>query len=141
MIRYARQWLLIGLLLIPAMLRAEILVVVHPDEKINTISPAYVVNIFLGKVKTLPNGKIIIPIDQRRESETRSLFYKRLANKNENQLNAYWARQVFTGKGQPPSQVQNSEAIKLLVSDNPSMIGYIESKVLDDSVKVILTIP
>ncbi len=133
--------LLMGLLLFASALRAEVSVVVHPDAKISSISPAYLVNIFLGKVKTLPNGSIIIPIDQSRDSQARSVFYKKLANKNENQLNAYWARQVFTGKGQPPSQVPDSESIKLLISDNPSMIGYMDSQFLDDSVKVILIIP
>ncbi|ARN74263.1 hypothetical protein [Oceanicoccus sagamiensis] len=133
--------LLAILWLIAPRLHADIAVVVHPDAKIETISPAYVVNIFLGKVKTLPNGQIVIPIDQSRESEARLTFYKKLANKNQNQLNAYWARQVFTGKGQPPSQVANSESIKLLISDNPSMIGYMDSKTLDSSVKAILLIP
>ena len=130
-----------GLLLVSTIVQAEVSVIVHPDANINTITPAYVANIFLGKIKTLPNGKIVIPIDQRRDSAARLAFYKKMANKNQNQLNAYWARQVFTGKGQPPSQVPDSESIKLLVSDNPSMMGYIDSKVLDKSVKVILTIP
>lgn len=133
--------LLIILLLASPVMRAEVSVVVHPSAEIDNITAANVVNIFLGKVKTLPNGKLIIPIDQPRDSETRFNFYKKLANKNQNQLNAYWARQVFTGKSQPPSQVNSNEEIRLLISDNPSMIGYIDSDFVDDSLKVILVIP
>ncbi len=54
---------------------------------------------------------------------------------------AYWARQVFTGRSQPPSQVGNSAAVKLLVADNPNMVGYITEDQVDQSVKVILRIP
>ena len=129
------------LLLCSPLIAAEVSVVVHPDARIDSISQAQVVNIFLGKVKTLPSGKIIIPIDQSRERDVRKSFYKKLANKSQNQLNAYWARQVFTGKSQPPSQVNNDQEVKLLISDNPGMIGYIDSRALDSSVKAILTIP
>ncbi|ARN76217.1 hypothetical protein [Oceanicoccus sagamiensis] len=120
---------------------AEVSVVVHPNIDMSNISPAQASNIFLGKTKTLPNGKLVIPIDQERSSDVRNEFYKKLVNKNQNQLNAYWARQVFTGKSQPPNQVSNDDEVKLLVADNPSMIGYINSSAVDASVKVLLRIP
>ena len=116
-------------------------VVVHPNSSTNNITSAQVTNLFLGKTRTLPNGRLTIPIDQSRESETRNEFYQKLTKKNQNQLNAYWARQVFTGKGQPPNEVMNNDEVKLLISDNPSMIGYINSDNVDSSVKVILRIP
>ncbi len=120
---------------------AEVSVVVHPTTDMNNISQAQASNIFLGKTKTLPNGKLVIPIDQERASDVRNEFYRKLVNKNQNQLNAYWARQVFTGKSQPPNQVSNDNEVKLLVADNPSMIGYINSSAVDASVKVLLRIP
>jgi ABC-type phosphate transport system substrate-binding protein len=120
---------------------AGVSVIVHPSQSIDELTRAQAVNVFLGKIKTLPSGTLIIPIDQERMSPERLEFYEKLANKNQNQLNAYWARQVFTGKGQPPSQLKNNREVKLLISNNPGMIGYIDSSVVDDTVKVILTIP
>ena len=131
----------IGWLAYTASAHAGIAVIVHPSIQVSNISPTQAANIFLAKSKTLPNGKLVIPIDQSRKSEVRVEFYKKLVNKNQNQLNAYWARQVFTGKSQPPNQVNNSEEVKLLISDNPSMIGYINSDFVDGSIKVILRIP
>ena len=52
-------------------------VVVHPDSSINNITPMQAANIFLGKTKTLPNGKLVIPIDQGRLSKIRHMFYKK----------------------------------------------------------------
>lgn len=128
------------LLAVSSLSSAEISVVVHPDNSTDSVTAIQAANIFLGKTRTMPNGKLIIPIDQARDSEVRTSFYKKLVNKNPNQLNAYWARQVFTGKGQPPNQVQNDEEIMLLIADNPSMVGYISSEKVDKRLKVILTI-
>ena len=122
-------------------LQAGVLVVVNPDSPINNISPVQAANIFLGKTRNMPNGKLAIPVDQARNSSIRNEFYEKLVNKNQNQLNAYWARQVFTGKSQPPVQVNNDEEVKLLISTNPNMVGYINSEAIDDRVKVILRIP
>lgn len=118
----------------------EIAVIVSPNNTTETITTIQAANIFLGKVKTMPNGKLIIPIDQSRKSKVRDSFYLKLVNKNPNQLNAYWARQVFTGKSQPPNQVEDDNEVKLLIADNPSMVGYISSDQVDSSIKVILTI-
>lgn len=119
----------------------EISIVVHPNSSMNNITPVQAANIFLGKTKTFPNGKLVIPIDQARLSKIRQEFYKKLVNKNQNQLNAYWARQVFTGKSQPPNRVNDNNEVKLLIGDNPGMIGYIDSDAADKTVKEILHIP
>ena len=136
-----RNFLTALLLLVSCQLvYADIAVVVHPNNSTNSITAIQAANVFLGKTKTMPNGKLIIPIDQSRKSAVRNDFYLKLVNKNPNQLNAYWARQVFTGKSQPPNSVDGDEEIKLLIADNPSMLGYISSEKVDSSLKVILTI-
>lgn len=120
---------------------AAVVVVVHPASEINNITSVQAANIFLGKTKTLPNDSFAIPIDLTMKNPVRREFYKKLINKNENQLSAYWARQVFTNNSQPPIQVKNSDEVKLLINANPNMIGYIDSEAVDDRVKVILRLP
>ena len=121
--------------------QADVAVVVHLNNDMTNITTVQAANIFLGKTKTMPSRKLIIPIDQSRKSDIRKEFYEKLVNKNQNQLNAYWARQVFTGKSQPPIQVNNDDEVKLLIAENPNMIGYIDSAAVDDTIKVILRIP
>ena len=50
---------------------AGIAVIVHPSVKTESLSIAQVVNLFLGKSKLLPSGKLVIPIDQTKTSEVR----------------------------------------------------------------------
>lgn len=118
---------------------AGIAVVVNPGVGDVSVDQATLKDIFLGKLGTLPNGKKVVAIDQE-PGGTREQFLKKLVNKSESQLKAYWAQLVFTGRGQPPRQVMDDDEVKELVAENPSIIGYIDSAEVDASVKVILTI-
>lgn len=119
--------------------QADIAVVVNPGVGDVSVNSAELKDIFLGKLNSLPNGKKIVAIDQE-PGDVREEFLKKLVNKTESQLKAYWAQLVFTGRGQPPKQVMDDEEVKEFVSENPNMIGYIDSEEVDSTVKVIMTI-
>ena len=67
----------------------------------------------------------------------RSAFYRGLVNKSVAEVNAYWAKLLFTGRASPPQVVGNSRAVLAAVRDNKSAIGYVDSADVDDSVKVV----
>ncbi|MFL0798099.1 MAG: phosphate ABC transporter substrate-binding protein [Cellvibrionaceae bacterium] len=117
---------------------AETAIVIHPENQ-NTLSIEDIKRIFLGKKKSYPDGTKAIPIDQKEGSAPRTAFTFVILNKSDQQMRAYWAQQLFTGKGTPPKDFRNNTDVKKLVSTNPSLIGYIDSKAVDDSVKVIHT--
>lgn len=119
--------------------QADVAVVVNPGVGDVSVNSAELKDIFLGKLNSLPNGKKIVAIDQE-PGGVREEFLKKLINKSESQLKAYWAQLVFTGRGQPPKQVMDDEEVKEFVSENPNMIGYIDSEEVDSTVKVIMTI-
>ncbi|MGX9461468.1 phosphate ABC transporter substrate-binding protein [Shewanella sp. A14] len=68
----------------------------------------------------------------------RSEFHQAVTRKSDAQLKAFWSKQVFTGKGNPPATVPNAAAMKSAVASNPSAIGYIDEADVDASVKIIL---
>jgi ABC-type phosphate transport system substrate-binding protein len=103
----------------------------------NTMSASDVTRIFLGKKKTFPDGSEAIPVDQAEGSATRSAFISTVLKKNDQQIKAYWAQLLFTGKGTPPKEVGGSAHVKKLVAENPALIGYIDSGDVDGSVKVV----
>ena len=135
---WIRTVITVLVLLLSGSVYAAVSVIVHPSIEVTNITAAQVANIFLGKTKILPTGELVIPIDLPSNDDSRKEFYRKLVNKSENQLNAYWARQVFTGKGQPPSQIEGCEQIVSLVKGNPGLISYIDSECVDSTVKVIL---
>ncbi len=61
--------------------------------------------------------------------------------KDEGELRAYWSKLMFGGKGQLPRELADDAAVKSFVAGNPDAIGYVDGKVLDSSVKVLLIVP
>lgn len=120
--------------------RSDIAVIVHPDASVGAVTLQEAADVFLGKTREMRDGTMLIPLDQKKNPKVRSEFYLSAAKKTEAQLRAYWARQVFTGQGEPPRSVANDRVVKQLVSKNPNMIGYIDADKVDDSVKAVLLI-
>ena len=129
------------LLLCASSVHAELAIIVNNDNATNDITVEEVVNIFLGKSRSLPDGTKVVPIDQWEGEPARTAFYHDLVKKSQSQLNSYWSRLIFAGKGQPPFAVSNSEEVMEFIAGNQNMIGYVDSSLVDETVKVILLIP
>lgn len=110
-------------------------VVVNPANG-NALSAKEISRIFLGKRKSFPNGSQAIPVNQVEGSPIRAAFNSTVLKKSPQQIKAYWAQLLFTGKGTPPKDVSAAE-VKKLVAENPNLIGYIDSADVDSSVKVV----
>jgi ABC-type phosphate transport system substrate-binding protein len=123
-----------------AVAAAQIVVIVSSDSPVAALSPAQVSDIFLSKTGTFPGGVQVVPIDQADGSPIRLEFYSKTTGKTPELLKAYWSKMIFTGQGEPPREVADSEKIKKLVAANPHYIGYIDKSAVDASVKMVLTI-
>lgn len=116
---------------------AETAVIVSASNANATLDKATISKIFLGKSKSFPDGSQALPIDQNDGTAARDAFNSNMLGKSASQLKSYWSRLIFTGKGTPPKQSGNDSDVKALVSNNPNMIGYIDSAAVDGSVKVV----
>lgn len=116
---------------------ADVVAVVSAKNPVTTLSKHQVVDIFLGKANRFPDGRQAVAIDQAEGSATRNEFYARFAGKSAAQLKAHWSKIIFTGRGRPPEEVSNDSSVKKFLSKNPNAIGYIDRKLVDDSVKVL----
>ena len=118
---------------------AETVVVVSAKSSATALTMDQVSDIFLGKSAALPGGGQAVPVDQA-EGALREDFYHKATGKTGAQVKAFWSKQIFTGKGQPPKEVGDSAAVKALVANNPNLIGYIDKSALDGSVKSVLSV-
>jgi ABC-type phosphate transport system substrate-binding protein len=119
---------------------AELLVVVSARNPAPALRNEQVAAIFLGQSARFPDGAEAVAVDQPVGSPLRDEFYLRVAAKTPALLKAYWSKMVFTGRGQPPRDAPDSAAVKKLVADNPSLIGYIDRAALDASVRPVLVL-
>lgn len=121
-----------------AILAGDIVVIVHPKSKISSIDVPLAKRIFLGKKKKVKGVKL--KVYDVKKSKTKKKFYKAIAGYSLSKLRKYWAKRIFTGKGNPPKKLKNSSAVKKAVSKNKKAIGFIEKSKVDSKVKVILEI-
>jgi ABC-type phosphate transport system substrate-binding protein len=118
---------------------AEVVAVVAASNPVSTLSRREIADIFLGRMIRFPDGREVVPVDQVENSAAREAFYLKFADKSPAQIKAFWSRIIFTGRGQPPPEVSNGVEVKKFIAKHPDAIGYIDQKLVDDSMKVILT--
>lgn len=124
------------LMLAAAPSRADVAVVVHARNTVAAPPPREVQDIFLGRTRTFPDGRFALPIDQ--SSPLKAEFYQLLTARPLEQINAYWARLIFTGQSSPPPQLPNDEAVLKMVRENEGAIGYVDPRQVDKSVRMLL---
>ncbi|MES2298490.1 MAG: hypothetical protein V4582_15705 [Pseudomonadota bacterium] len=123
------------LLAVAAPASAELVIIVNPQNPATRMFPSQAAQFFLG------GSVLFTPVEQAEGAPIRAEFYKKVLEKEPGQVQAIWSKIVFTGKGKAPKEFKSSADVKKAVSDNVNAIGYIEKGAVDDSVKVIATIP
>lgn len=116
---------------------ADVVIIVNPEVKIDSLSKGDVARIFLGKTAQLPTGHDITPLNQYFSSETRGEFDKKMLRKSPGQIKAYWSKQLFTGEGEPPEEVPGDLDVVKMILNNKSYIGYVDDKAVNEGVKVL----
>ena len=117
----------------------DVVAVVSSRSAVTALSANQVADIFLGKANRYPDGGQAVPIDQAEGSAARNEFYAKITGKSAAQMKAHWSKIIFTGRGRPPKEVANSIEAKKLVADDIRAIGYIEQRLVDGSVRVLLS--
>jgi len=121
-----------------ATLADGLVVIVNPASGVRQLSRDDAINIFLGRYRKLPSGIVAFPIDIGSHSAERREFYLNLVKTDLPELDAYWARLIFSGQTSPPLQVPDSRTALQLVASNPNAIAYVYRAVVDERVKVVL---
>lgn len=133
-------YFLIFALLAGAATAGELVVVVSARSPVTVLRLEQVADIFLSEATRFPDGGEVVALDLPIGSPLRDDFYLKVANRSPALMKAYWTKKIFTGRGQPPRELPNSAAVRKLVADNPTLIGYIERSALDGSVRPVLVV-
>jgi hypothetical protein len=116
---------------------ADLVLVTSPQSGIERLTQDDVINIYLGRYRRLPSGIVAEPVDHPVEAELRARFYRRLVNKSLAEINAYWARLVFSGKTRPPQVVEGIDNVLRIVATQPGALAYLERTQVDGRVRIV----
>lgn len=119
---------------------AEVEVIVNAEVEVEQITRQLASAIFLGKTNELPDGTELVPYDQKAGTASRVSFYNKATNKTEDLVLTYWTKLIFNGKGYPPEQLLNDLEVLEQVASDEAAIGFVDSSVLNDEVKVVLSL-
>lgn len=132
----------LGLFWLPiAVVQADIMVVVHPDNPLMSLSEENIRRIFLGRMRMFPNSSQgIETVDQNEQQEVFIDFYHAIAHLTPAKLKRQRASYLFSGKGRLPHVLDSDDAVIKYVAKTPEAIGYISQEKVDSFVKVVGTI-
>ena len=116
---------------------ADIAIVVDSDSEVTSLSRNEAINIFMGRYRKLPGGGTAIPVDL---VPVKECFYQALVEQSLPEINAYWARLIFSGQASPPMQLDAFGELTDLMQHNRGAISYMDSEAVSDDVRVLLTL-
>lgn len=142
------SWLVLTLLslalLLPAgSLRADgggagdVVIVVSAANPLRQLSRQQVVDLFLGRSRHFPDGRLAEPLDQAEGSAVRQSFNRQFLERTPAQVRAHWARIIFTGRGRPPHDLPDGEAVRQHVATDPHAIAYLERRLVDARLAIV----
>jgi ABC-type phosphate transport system substrate-binding protein len=127
----------IFLIFFATLAQAEIVVIGNAKNDLPLLNSTQVEDIFMGRTRALPNGRVALPVDQ---STLRPDFYQALTARPIEQINAYWAKITFTGQASPPMILNDDNAVISIINENKDAIGYIDKKHVDSRVRILLNL-
>jgi ABC-type phosphate transport system substrate-binding protein len=110
-------------------------VVVHPTRA-DDPSLAEIRRIYLRQRRFWADGSPIVPIGQEASSAVRHAFDRLTLGRDPASLLRYWNQQYFDGTF-PPATLASDEAVLRYVAARPNAIGYLDARVVDDTVRVV----
>jgi ABC-type phosphate transport system substrate-binding protein len=128
--------LIAAALAVPA-LASDVVVIGHKDNA-HPLDKAQIARLFVGDLRTWPDGTPVVPLDQAEDNPLRGVFYTTVVGRSPAQAKAAWAQLTFSGKATPPKVVDSDAEVKKAVAANRNAIGYITPGSVDDTVKVLL---
>lgn len=117
--------------------RAELVVVVNSRSGVAAMTRNEVINVFFGRNRQFFNGIEAQPVELPESHAERARFYRLLVGKDLSEISAYWSRQVFSGRMQPPAKVHSTDEVLKWVVSHPGGIGIIDLAKADARVRVV----
>jgi ABC-type phosphate transport system substrate-binding protein len=103
----------------------EVVVIVHPKNKVTSLDKKFLTSAFLKKKTRWGDNKAIKPVDLPAKSAVRKRFSKEVLGRSVEAVRRYWNQVVFSGRGVPPPELDSEDEVVEYVLSHPGAIGYV----------------
>jgi phosphate transport system substrate-binding protein len=119
-------------------LASDVAIIVHPSNPVTDLSLAELSRLFRAEQVRWKSGDKVDLVLQVGVSTRQEVILNRVFHMKADELQAFWLGKVFRGElATPPRTFAADVSVKHYVAANPRAISYIESALLDDSIKAI----
>lgn len=122
----------------PLCCQAGVAVIGH--EGLGAMDKTLISRIFTGRSVQV-EGRAVQPFNLKASDPTRASFLRAVLQQSDDDYVAYWIVRRAIGKGAPPQEVDNDQAMVDVVRSTPGALGYIDEAHLIPEVKVLLLLP
>ncbi len=102
-------------------------VVAHPSVPVSSISRQAISEAFLKKSDKWPDGTAMVPVEQAHDSAIRESFCRLIHERSVSMIDAFWQKQVFSGRATPPITKGSDADVIAYVRSVPGAVGYVSS--------------
>jgi hypothetical protein len=117
-----------------------IAVIAAPGLEPARLDRAAVASIFRRKLRTLPDGGRLVPVNLPADDPLRIAFSVAVFDLEPAALDAYWNERYFHGVS-PPHVLASVEAVLRFVAATPGAIGYVPACAVDGRVRLLMVLP
>jgi ABC-type phosphate transport system substrate-binding protein len=100
-------------------------VIVNPSNADTSVERTFLAHAFLKKATTWSDGETIHPVDQLANSAVRRQFSEEILERPVSAVRSYWQQLIFSGRGVPPPELDNDDAVVRYVSRHAGAVGYV----------------
>ncbi len=122
---------------VAAQKQASYVVIVHPDNAVNSVSKKELSRLLLKEISKWDSGVLVQPVDLDVRSRVREAFSRDVHGRSVSSIKNYWQRQIFSGDGVPPPEVGGDAGVIAWVKSRPGGIGYVSASARLEGVKVL----
>jgi hypothetical protein len=112
-------------------------VIVHPANPAVSVDKKFLAEVFLKKKTRWPHEEVVKPVDASSRSAIRARFSVDVLKRPVAAVRRYWQQIVFSGRGVPPPELENEEAIVSYVLKHKGAIGYVSASANLNGAKVL----
>ncbi len=121
-------------------LDTDMVVVVNINNPTSTMSKSQVIDLFMGRYMSFPNGEKASPIELTGDREIKESFYRGLLGMSLARVNSYWSRVQYTGRVKPSIKLSTQAHIVNHISKTPLSIGYMPRSKLTAKLKIVYVV-
>lgn len=115
----------------------QLVVVVNAQNSLSSLSKNDIINIYMGRFNTFPDGSPVSTIDHPPETPEKQAFYQQLVGQSERKIKAYWSRLLFSGRARPPQSSKSEEEIVEFIKSTPNALAYVRRESITPEMKIV----